>query len=749
MTDCSRHRTLGSRFRLLIVAALFGLGTLSSAAAPATGEVGPSSATARAFRTANGIVIQAGSPLPIFAMQAPAVNGDGVSNLAQQFDSIYDRQGALTDTYRGGLRFTVPNTTTNSILERYSATGGFYAYNAKEAFGETVQGSLTAAAAEILACNFLFKPNSPSKSFVDITGRLLVGHDAAGPLTPQSSLLSIPPPTDCTKPGYLAKLIWSNTETPSSQTPGTPQAIGAVVEVPMRLDIGQIAPNLVPIGGAGGHISLLFRPSAVGGGGFSLDSLAPGLAAISMPFYGRGLNFLRTAPAVDPAQAQAQVEQQVRSSYPDATNVTVPAPNLLYMADEAGSPQKALEPDLNFAGIEVTVGGVTFSLKDINLPAVESGAGGFGPTVSITLPANGSKFTPGGTVNLAGSVVDGAAPYSYTWELEDGTPLSQGTLAADGAPALTTNQLPVISHNGVPAPTAVFLRVTDNDGAERSAMVSLSPTLAPALFLPAVQHNASAQATLQARTAQSIRVAGFSNYTFGQESGYDYPPYGPGGSDLPGVVPDANGFKSGMLGYGWNQRFSWANASAWERDWRDCSLGGGDCTYGVDRADFVYYTGHGSNGGISLPSSVDSSWFPGNNARFSSIRWVGFSSCLTLRAQWPTPGAEPIRNWFNSFKGAHMLLGFNSVMADIAFGGPLVDNMRIPTFFGIPFPWAQRTIREAWVLTAFNMNAGKPAYIYAVGNGVNPVNNKLPQPTDALLPRPYPVASWHWVWWDV
>jgi hypothetical protein len=215
------------------------------------------------------------------------------------------------------------------------------------------------------------------------------------------------------------------------------------------------------------------------------------------------------------------------------------------------------------------------------------------------------------------------------------------------------------------------------------------------------------------------------------------------------VPPDANGLRAGLLGYGWSQRFSWSNAAAWERDWRDCSLGGGDCSYGVDRADFVYYSGHGSNGGISLPSSVDSSWFPGTNARFSSIRWVGFSSCLTLRAQWPTPGAEPIRNWFNSFQGAHMLLGFNSVMGDIAFGGPLIDNMRMPTFFGIPFPWAQKTIREAWVLTAFNMNAGKPAYIYAVGtNGVNPVDNKLPRPSDPLLPRPYPVASWHWVWWD-
>ena len=118
---------------------------------------------------------------------------------------------------------------------------------------------------------------------------------------------------------------------------------------------------------------------------------------------------------------QTQVEQQVRASYPDATNVTVPAPNLLYMADEAGSAQKALEPDLNFAGIEVTVDGVIFSLKDINLPAVQSGAGGFGPTVSITSPANGTKFTPGGNVSLAGSILGGASAVYIlhgSWKME-------------------------------------------------------------------------------------------------------------------------------------------------------------------------------------------------------------------------------------------------------------------------------------------------------------------------------------------
>ena len=83
-------------------------------------------------------------------------------------------------------------------------------------------------------------------------------------------------------------------------------------------------------------------------------------------------------------------------------------------------------------------------------------------------------------------------------------------------------------------------------------------------------------------------------------------------------------------------------------------------------------------------------------------------------------------------------------------GAPLVDNMRMPMLFGlVPMPWAQRTIRDAWVLTAFNLNAGKPAYIYALGaNGVNAADDKLPRPGDQLLPRPYPVTWYYWVWWN-
>jgi hypothetical protein len=95
-----------------------------------------------------------------------------------------------------------------------------------------------------------------------------------------------------------------------------------------------------------------------------------------------------------------------------------------------------------------------------------------------------------------------------------------------------------------------------------------------------------------------------------------------------------------------------------------------------------------------------------------------------------------------------MLLGFNSLMADIAFGPGLVDNMRMPSFLGFEFPWAQRTIAEAWVQTAFQMNAGKPAYLWATSASVNPIGNKLPKVTDAPLSRPFPVNWFYWVWWN-
>lgn len=692
------------------------------------------------FVTANGIGIQAGQPLPVFRFSTPQVSSGQTTELANVFSSV-SGQALTQDKYGDLVRYIVPNTATNTVLERYAATGGFYLYNASEAFTETVRAGATfdKTQAQVNACAFLLNNQGLVPTNVTIPGVAQQCRRSAFDNNP-----------------YATSEAWGATLDATTNN-FTQQQIGLIVRAPMSLNTGAFSqvPS-VPLGGPGGHVSLYFRSLTVGAGGFTLDDSTPGLAAAALPFYSRQFNFLRNAPTLSAADVTKQVDDAVRAAYPGAT-FTITTPSLYYFVSDAGTPQTALEPNFAFEGIQVTTGGQTFVLRDIVLPAVQSGPLGFGPLITITTPLNGGTFTPGATVNFSAALGGGTAPYTYTWQLDDGTPLGNGVATNASQPiTLATSQLPAVSHAGLPASVTVQLQVVDGDGAVRSALVSLTPTVAPSVYLPLIQRSASTVLSAASGSTAHAAPAAVSpqdiiSYRFGIIQASDYPPYGPGGLDLPGVVPDVNGFRTGISAAGWSRRFHWSNAAAWERDWRDCSLGGGDCIYGVDRADFVYYAGHGGAGTLLLPSSVDGPWFDGANARFQSLRWVGFASCQTLRVQGFAPPTEPIRRWFNAFQGAHMLLGYNSNMADVAFGGPLMDNMRMPTLFGIvPMPWAQRTIREAWVQTAFNMNAGRPAYIYAVGtNGVNPVNDRLPSP---LFPvsvfRPFPVASWHWVWWN-
>ncbi|MCL4489335.1 MAG: DUF6345 domain-containing protein [Chloroflexi bacterium] len=690
------------------------------------------STTARPFITANGTPLAAGEPLPILRFTSPNVTSDSAKTLAGHFSSVSTKK-VYTD-FRNGMPFyTLPSTDTLTHFEEYGATGGFYLFNASDAFSVTARtgAAFDPIAAQLVTCGFLLDKS----------------------LEPSNASVPLPCLWD-TKPSLVYKTseAWSASLKVQDGT-YSKQQTGLIVQVPMSIDTSPYSSTIgyVPLGGPGGHMSFFFRD--IGSSGSGVDTIVPGLAAVAMPFYGRQYTFLKTVPALDPAQVTQQVANNLKASYPGAT-VSMTTPSLLYWVDDASTPQIALEPKLDFEGVQVTDGGQTLILRDIVVSAVPSGSGatGFGPSVTITSPPNGSRFAPGANVNFQAALSGGTSPYSYTWSLQDGTVLRTGTVSGTSTPlSLTTNQLPVISHGGIPASTQVVLSIVDGDGAERSASVSLRPAVAPSLFLPFLSRSASG-ATSPSQPSRAPAPAPTtltSNYTFGIEQGSDYPPYGPGGLDLPGVIPDAGGFKSNMLSYGWSSLFYWANASAWERDWRDCTLGGGDCTYGVDRADFVYYPGHGGDGAIYLPSNVDSPWFKAENARFGYVRWVGFASCRTLRVQGFTAPNQPIRRWFNAFQGANMLLGFNSAMGDVAFGGPLVDNMRMPTFFGIPLRGAQRTIREAWALTAFNLNAGKVAILWAKGvNGYDAANDILPLPTDPPTPRPWPVSWYFWEWWD-
>jgi hypothetical protein len=728
------HRT---RIKLVLVALLLAPLALSGAGRlAAQGEPQP-------YITANGIALQAGAPLPVYQFLKPAITQGLTSSVAGRFTAIASpTQGApvFQDLYRGLPRYTAPNTATRTLLTQFAATGGFYAYNVDAVGADTAPATpLNAAEAQRAACLFLV-----NNSFAGRTGQLYLGDGDTfqGALTPDTG--------GCQDTGqYSATLIRGtglNAAPGSQQDPV--QSLGVVVQVPISLPAINNTPA-IPLGGPGGHLSLLLRATSPNDTGATLDQGTPGLAAVALPFFERQFKFLREAPAVDIVQARLAAEQRLRALFPNATSISVPTPALIYAVGEAGEPQRALEPVLEFQGASATVGGQTIILKNFDLPAVQSGAGGFGPSVSIAAPG-GTTFVPGALTALTGAIGAGTAPYSYTFTLEDGTPLGPaGSLAAPGAVSAQA-RLPAVGKDGLPAPVSVFLRVEDADGARREAVVTLTPKVAPQLYLPLSRKEGAAPAAAPAGAAPAAELAAV-NYRFGSEMASDYPPYGVfNEGDLPGVPPDVNGLRNGLKAYGWGERFFWSNSGVWERDWRDCSLGGSDCTYGVDRADLAYYSGHGGPAGLYPSNNTkDSGFFDGANARFQNVRWAMFSSCQTLRVSFTTAPNEPLRRWLPAFRGAHMLLGFNSNMGDVAYGGPLVDNMRIPTFLGlVEFPWAQLSIRAAWVKTAFDLNAGKPAYVYATSASVNPADNKLPKGGDALLPRPTPVNWYYWVWWE-
>ncbi len=674
--------------------------------------------------------------LPVFRLTKPPVSNDTTQQLGGALEGIGRAAPAGQDEFRGKSRFFRLNEQNRTVLTQYEASGGFFAYDLDGLGRETPAGAVDAEAAKRLACQFLTNNN-----FVNRDGILANNGQSNYP----ARLPLIPGTCNATKDFGRTTLIRAAQATVSGAGLGqtTESIVGVVVEVPFGFVNGE---QFIPIGGAGGHISLLFTTTdttILQNAGDSLDSSVPGLAGIAMPFFGRTLEFSGTVPVRSLSDARSEVEALVRASYPDATNINVPDPVLTYMVDDASFEQTFLEPEAMFDDITVTLpNGDVIVLRSFSTPLMEGGAGSFSPTVTITAPANGSSFPINGTVTLTGAIANGTAPYTYQWLLGDETPLSSpATLNAPGSVSRST-ALPAALRETSPDAVTIILRVIDANGVQREASVSVTPDYR-FVYVPTIIRSGGSTAALPA-----AELAQSATYSFGVEGNWDYQPYGPGGSDLPGVIPDVNGFRIGMILNGYTQRFFWANANAWERDWRDVSLGGIDSTSGVDRAAFVYYAGHGGAGSIVMTSNKDSTWFDGTKARYQNLRWVGFASCQTLRVQGYTPGNEPIRKWFNAFQGAHMLLGFNSNMKDVAFGGNWVVNMQMPSFFGIDYPWAQLTIAQAWVKTAFDMNAGKPAYIYARSNTVNPLNDKLPKPGTAMPPRPLPVTSYHWVWWE-
>ena len=651
---------------------------------------------------AGGVAAQTGTPvtqastLPVFALTSPPVSENSALGLASRLEGIGGTSVVSDTTHAKTPRFVVGNRQTPAAFEQYGASGGFFAYDPSLAFSETIKTALDPNNARLLACRFL------------LLNELFPAETSTQERSCQNGQL-LP---------YLVTLGHRNSNNPN----GAKGLIGIEVQVPLAIDIGATVPLTVPLAGPGGHLSLLFASTDLRGTG-GLDAQAPGLAALAEPWFQRGMTPIGQFAVVSPRAADQAALRHIEGALPGATTaITLGTPTLTYYVGDFTEPQTALVPELLYGNATASVDGQEVSVKSFTVPAVQ----GFLPNVAITAPADGTKFTKGQVVHLAGSILGTTGPFTYSWSLEDGTPLGTG-VTTGGNVSLNTSDLPVGGRETTPATVLVRLIATNKYGASGEAGVLLQPDVR-FTFLPLTLKAATTATTAVSPAAIASPTA---TYRVGVEWVRNYNGTNP---NLVVTQPDADHFYAGLTSYGWTGGFRWTDNLAWEKDWRDSSLGGID-NYEADTVDFAYFSGHGSPTRIYFGVSHDTLSFSGANARYQHVRWVGFSSCQTFRD-------DTISTWFNAFQGAHMLLGFESVMGDVDFGAQLADNMK-PYFFGL----LQHSIREAWVLTAFEMNAGKPAYIYATGNGVNPVDNKLPAGGAAALPRPYPVAWYYWVWY--
>ncbi|HOU11756.1 MAG TPA: DUF6345 domain-containing protein [Anaerolineae bacterium] len=674
--------------------------------------------------------------LPVFKLQPPKVTPEDAQDLANRLEGITTTEVLTGDTHTGTGRLLVADPGHGTQLELFTASGGLLASNPGLAFGQGAPMDPNAGNPSRLACQFLLLNglfNSQTPDFAK----------------------------NCNNPatlGYNLTLIKQTMFTPPSAlaaaTAAPEEIIGVVVQVPVGVEINTFetpiaqgnAPQLnpqpeppayfMPYDGPGGHLSLIFLSTDPASTLPSLDSSVPGLGALAAPAFGRQMQEFGVVEIVSRAQATQQALARVQQSMPQAVNIELGTPELVYYLGDPAAPQSVVLPMWAFNNVSATIGGEVAAVRGFYVPAVE----GMTPLVTIVTPVEGAVHPPFRPLTVTATIAEGTAPYTYTLSSDDGTVLREGVTGS--ALTLPNVMLPGI-RSGEPVSLTLRLDATDSNGVTGWSVVNLQPIIIN-VYLPLVVRNFTEGSITLSLPRPTAPLA---NYDVGVEWVGDYPPLGAGGSDIPMTVPDANGFYNQLRGYGWGHAIKYGETSAWEKDWRDCSLGGIDCSSGVESAEFMYFAGHGSPARIYFSSNKDSNSFYGANARYQNTRWIGFASCQTLRAgPYVGPGNPPLTYWFNAFQGAHMLLGFHSNMADIAFGGPLGYNLQEHCFLW----WcSQLTIREAWVKTAFDMNAGKPAYLYAIGtNGVNPVNNKLPKGNGTLLSRPFPAASFHWVWWD-
>ena len=251
------------------------------------------------------------------------------------------------------------------------------------------------------------------------------------------------------------------------------------------------------------------------------------------------------------------------------------------------------------------------------------------PAVADAAPAGKLGASRSGqSVQASVSVSGGTAPYTYRWSS------SSTVLQSGGESSIAYERTP--RDRSDKDAEQLTVEVTDADGLAASAHVEL----------PA---DGDASAELQPGGG-----------------GFGALAIGPADVGIEQTVDEwqcaqdsANGFRSVMASHGIGTQFDWRGASAWERDFKDPSLGGQDSSY-VDDVDATWYTGHGWSGGFTFKGNNSDTQITPSDARWGNrdLEWLQLESCQVLR---DTNGNHDyFGRWRQAYAGLHILNGFDT-----------------------------------------------------------------------------------------
>jgi hypothetical protein len=171
----------------------------------------------------------------------------------------------------------------------------------------------------------------------------------------------------------------------------------------------------------------------------------------------------------------------------------------------------------------------------------------------------------------------------------------------------------------------------------------------------------------------------------------------------------AIGFKSVMASKGIATAFDFRGFSAWEKDFKDASLGGWD-NYYVDNVDAQWYTGHGWSGGFTFKSAIDDTAITPGDARWGNgdLEWMQLESCQVLR---DTNGFHDyFGRWGGAVDGLHMLNGFhtNAYCVGGGTGGTFARYLFPRKILWWTLP--PLTVRNAWAQMAIDKEPAGVVY---------------------------------------